>query len=141
MECYHRPFIYHGYRPNLSVNEALRSVLSMHNETMNIWSHLIAFFCVLGAAIVIFYEYETSPIDGVGHMWMGVYLFSAGFCLLCSSLYHWFSCVSTHAFYSLLKVDLCGISILITGSYYPAVYYGELCIYPNQRRLIFFCQR
>lgn len=124
LECYHREYITHGYRVNHGLREALLSVFSMHNETMNIWSHLVAFFCVLGAAIMIAFEYETSPIDGIGHLWMGVYLFSAGVCLLASSIYHWFCCVSKDAFHSLLKIDLCGVSVLISGSFFPAVYYG-----------------
>ena len=34
---------YVGYRVNLSPAECLRSIFQLHNETFNIWSHLIGF--------------------------------------------------------------------------------------------------
>jgi len=134
---YHREYIIHGYRSNYSVSQALVSLLSVHNETMNIWSHLIAFFCVLGAAIAVFVEYETTPVDSLGAVCMGVYLFSAAVCMLLSSVYHWFCCVSTDTYYSLLKMDLSGIAILIAGSFYPGVYYGFYCYDKLQQFYLF----
>ena len=101
------------------------SLVSVHNETMNIWSHLIAFFCVVGAAIAVLHEYDSTPVDYLGAVCMGVYLFSAAVCMLLSSVYHWFCCVSTDAYFSLLKMDLSGVAILIAGSFYPGVYYGR----------------
>lgn len=116
----------HGYRDNYSLRDTFVSLISVHNETMNIWSHLIAFFCVVGAAIAVLMEYETTPVDTLGAVCMGVYLFSAAVCMLLSSLYHWFCCVSDDAYFSLLKMDLSGVAILIAGSFYPGVYYGTL---------------
>ena len=35
------PYITHGYRPTLTVLGCLRSLFTIHNETFNIWSHLL----------------------------------------------------------------------------------------------------
>jgi len=35
------PYITHGYRPRLTVLGCLRSLFTIHNETFNIWSHLL----------------------------------------------------------------------------------------------------
>ena len=37
------PYITHGYRKGFSLREVLRSLFTVHNETANIWSHLVGF--------------------------------------------------------------------------------------------------
>jgi hypothetical protein len=41
--CYHFEYIDHGYRNASSFQEAFLSLFELHNETLNIWSHLIGF--------------------------------------------------------------------------------------------------
>merc|ERR1711892_1254262 len=36
-------FITSGYRPSLNWSSCVRSILVMHNETINIWTHLLGF--------------------------------------------------------------------------------------------------
>jgi hypothetical protein len=45
------PFIVHGYRIHHSLPECFKSIFSMHNETLNIWTHLVPFFIFLGIFI------------------------------------------------------------------------------------------
>ncbi len=45
------PFIIHGYRIHHSLSQCLKSIFAMHNETLNIWTHLIPFFIFLGVFI------------------------------------------------------------------------------------------
>ena len=40
MQCL---FITSGYRPSLSWSSCIRSILIIHNETINIWTHLLGF--------------------------------------------------------------------------------------------------
>ncbi|KAJ9529754.1 hypothetical protein QJQ45_014532 [Haematococcus lacustris] len=47
------------YRQELSVSNALRSIFSWHNETMNIWTHLLGF--LLLAAIAVSFVLEPHP--------------------------------------------------------------------------------
>lgn len=39
----HNPYILSGYRERTTFGGCLKSVLVLHNETINIWSHLIGF--------------------------------------------------------------------------------------------------
>jgi len=45
------PFIIHGYRIHHSFPQCLKSIFTIHNETMNIWTHLIPFFIFFGVFI------------------------------------------------------------------------------------------
>jgi len=56
-----------------------------------------------------------------------VFLISAVFCLLCSAVFHLFYCLSHRANQILLRLDYAGVSILITGSAFPAFVYGFYC--------------
>ena len=38
-----RPGMFYGYRANMDYLSAFKSFLRIHNETGNIWSHLICF--------------------------------------------------------------------------------------------------
>ena len=44
----HNPFILTGYRDRTSVIGCLKSVLVLHNETINIWSHFLGFLFFVG---------------------------------------------------------------------------------------------
>ncbi len=123
--CNHFPFITEGYRVNHSFWEATSSILSLHNETMNIWSHAIGFLCVL----LIGWEYLFNNVcfnqdDKYGLFFIQVYIFCAVVCLFFSAIYHWYGCISESCYGTLLRLDLTGIAILVGGSYFPAVYYG-----------------
>lgn len=50
-----------------------------------------------------------------------VFLGGAMFCLLASTTCHLLGCLSSRAFYALLRVDYAGISTLIAASFYPPV--------------------
>jgi adiponectin receptor len=122
--CFHREHIHEGYRMNYSLSHAFLSLFTLHNETMNIWSHLIAFICALIAGFMIALEFQTEAVDMTERVLIGIYISSAAMCMLLSTLYHWFSCMSEDHFYSLLSLDLTGIACLIAGSYFPGTYYG-----------------
>lgn len=55
-----------------------------------------------------------------------VFMFSAMFCLLCSSIFHLFAAVN-HVSLTLQKLDYAGICILIGGSTVPIIFYGFYC--------------
>jgi hypothetical protein len=41
------PFIFHGYRIHHSIKHCVFSIFTLHNETLNIWTHLIPFITFL----------------------------------------------------------------------------------------------
>jgi adiponectin receptor len=128
--CFHRDYIHDGYRADYSFSQTLLSLFTLHNETMNIWSHLIGFICVLIAAFSLTIEFQLDEVPILERILMGVYLTSAAMCMLLSTIYHWFGCLSKDHYFALLSLDLTGIAGLIAGSYFPASYYAFYCT-PN----------
>jgi adiponectin receptor len=151
-DCYHKFCVEYGYRPPSSLYEASLSLLSWHNETMNIWSHLLGFACVVVAIVMFVYDtwsflrcaeedeqamerknylHFSSPSfissSSLEKLVLGAFLVCAGICLLLSTVYHWFCCLSPDYSHGLLKLDLTGVALLIGSSYFPAVYFGFYC--------------
>lgn len=125
--CFHFPYIYEGYRAEHQVWDTTLSLFSMHNETMNIWSHLIGLICIL----VVGWEYfllssESLTMDSEwDHIFLQLYVYCAAVCFLCSAIYHWYGCLSESCYDLLLRVDLTGVTMLLAGSYLPGTYYGN----------------
>ena len=114
---------------------------------MNIWTHLI------GSVLFIFLLYLTFAIpisprfgqtkvvelcdlvreefnemvhgsDSVVPRWpITIFVLCAIFCLSGSTIFHSFLCCSQRVRTILQTIDYCGISILISGSYFPVIYY------------------
>jgi adiponectin receptor len=125
--CFHRDFIHDGYRSDYSFSHTLLSLFTLHNETMNIWSHLIGFITVLIAGFSLALEFQIEEVNLIERILMGVYITSAALCMLLSTIYHWFGCLSENHYFALLSLDLTGIAVLIAGSYFPASYYAFYC--------------
>ena len=131
--CFHAPFIDFGYRTNYTLWETFLSLFSFHNESTNIWTHLIGFVCVslVGVHILVDYHLENGhngkEIGLYGTLIFETYITCAALCLGLSSAYHWFGCYSVDCHKALLRLDLTGVGLLVAGSFFPAVYYGFYC--------------
>lgn len=122
--CFFRACIFDGYRDHWTWHEATVSLFSMHNETMCIWSHLLPLMCAVVAAVWLGLQMQADGSTFVEQLMMGIYIATACTCLLLSSLYHWYGCMSAGHYLCLLSFDLGGIACLIAGSFFPGVYYG-----------------
>jgi adiponectin receptor len=134
--CYHKLYIEYGYRKPNSFKHALLTLFSFHNETMNIWSHLIGAICVLVVGVQCSFEFFASSMPPLELIALEVYISCATICLLLSAVFHWLCCCSEEANSTLLKMDFAGIALLITGSYVPGIYYGFHCT-PDIQRIHF----
>ncbi|KAF0450710.1 putative hemolysin-III channel protein Izh2 [Gigaspora margarita] len=118
-----------GYRrPTYSYIKCMRSLFYLHNESVNIWSHLT------GALIFIILSITTSfslsaypsitPLD-----FLVQYSFLAGvlLCLTFSTLFHSFMCHSEMVCANWNRCDYCGIVFLSIGSVIPISYYAFYC--------------
>ena len=119
-------FVLYHYRPTCTTwRAAALTLFRLHNETLNIWSHL------LGAAWVVAMLLETQSMavtDEGQRFATVVFLLSALFCTAASSLYHLFGGVLSPSRYSqLYKLDINGISVVIAGSYYPGLRFAFRC--------------
>lgn len=116
-------FITGGYRCHFTWRQCIQSLFTLHNETMNVWTHLGGFLLFFYFA----YEVVTSTLSGldfIHHVLFFIFLLSAIYAFLCSSLYHLFMCHSEPTLYTFLRLDYSGIAALIVGSYIPTLFYS-----------------
>ncbi|OAP60569.1 hypothetical protein AYL99_05571 [Fonsecaea erecta] len=119
-----------GYRP--PANSWLICVLSLghlHNESVNIYSHLIPAFCLAAGQVLVYrglgYFYpEASVAD------YAVFSIQGGasiVTMLFSSTYHTLICHSKDVENLMLRLDYVGILTLILGSFFSGIYVGFYC--------------
>jgi adiponectin receptor len=124
-DCFHFLYIDYGYRQTKTLYDTFLTLFSIHNETMNIWSHLVGFVCVVVAGVNISIDLAQANSSSMEFIAVEAFIVCAAICLLMSTIYHWFGCMSEYCHDCLLKMDLTGVALLVSGSYVPAVYYGE----------------
>ncbi|KAI9469806.1 MAG: hemolysin-III related-domain-containing protein [Benjaminiella poitrasii] len=133
-------YVLSGYRFYRSSKECLMSLFKLHNETMNIWSHLLGFIFFTYLSVNVFLRKfpEASNRD---LLVFTAFCFSSLLCLLCSSVYHTFICHSAHHVKTFTAtLDYIGITFLITASICMVVHFGFYCEpIPRARYMIFSC--
>ncbi|KAJ8659125.1 hypothetical protein O0I10_005164 [Lichtheimia ornata] len=134
-------YVLSGYRFCKGTRGCLMSIFKIHNETMNIWSHLLGFvfFAILTCLTFVSFNRhfpEATLHDRIVFM---TFCLAALKCLFCSSVYHTFICHSRHTIKSFTAtLDYIGIAILITASVLVTEYYGFYCHpVPKMRYMIF----
>lgn len=124
-------FIHSGYcqiRP--SYLHSLRSLFNLHNESVNVWSHLLGAIAAVASSFYLYYvirpRYDfTTPSDVL------VFAFFIGGAVLCLGMSATFHAVLNHSQQVARwgnKLDYTGIVVLIVGSFVPALYYGFFCM-------------
>jgi predicted membrane channel-forming protein YqfA (hemolysin III family) len=125
------PFIRSGYRHNLDLFSCLKSLTFLHNETVNIWSHLFGFVVFFGLLLRdIFLVIPSLRSDSVG-MSDIVVLVGVIVCyqvsMIMSSVFHTFTCHSRTVSEQCLSLDLAGITLALLATYLSGVYYSFFC--------------
>jgi len=124
-------YILTGYRPQTSsFGKCAESVFGyVHNQSINIWTHLfgaILFVVVAGmTANTLHTSYPSSSRTDVqifGCFFVGVVL-----CLGTSATYHTVCCHSDAVSKIGNKLDYLGIVFLTVGSFVPSIHYGFFC--------------
>lgn len=123
------PYILRGYRFSHTFSDCLKSMLTWHNETCNIWTHLLAFIGMLGIA---FFHWPTTmswqESTAMDKFTMLVFLIAAMKCLVCSTVWHTFSSVANIDHMKRFAcVDYTGITILIASSILTTEYAAFYC--------------
>ena len=122
-------YIHRGYRRETASHvTALGTIFTLHNETCNIWTHLLPLLLLVpGAAWFL-----TSGLDRLypAHTSSDWYAFLAffggtGTMLLFSSLWHTFSCLASPNITKLWNgIDYAGICACIWGSFVASLHFG-----------------
>ena len=128
--------IHTSYRQaSYSYLRSFASVFHLHNESVNIWTHLVPGLLSLPAGVVLYsileprYE-EASTADVAA---MSCFFIGATLCLGMSATYHTVSNHSPQVAKFWNQLDYAGIACLITGSFIPSVFYGFFCDAFRQR--------
>ncbi|KAI0390503.1 mPR-like GPCR protein [Xylariaceae sp. FL0594] len=125
------PFIKHGYRPiSHSTAACLRSWASLHNETLNIYTHLVpaVLALVVGETWVLCHLRRRYADAGASdYVVFALLLSAAAACLGISSAYHTLMSHSREVEARWLRLDFVGIVVLTLGSFVSGVYVAFWC--------------
>ncbi|KAL5344257.1 hypothetical protein ACLOAV_010761 [Pseudogymnoascus australis] len=124
-------WILYGYRPiSGSVHASFCSWFYIHNESVNIYSHLIpAVFFLLGEWYI--QQYLASRYSGVtsaDFIAFSIFMLTAATCLSLSATYHTLINHSQNVEHLCLRLDMLGVVIFILGDLALGIY------------MIFWCQ-
>ncbi|KFH67900.1 hypothetical protein MVEG_06631 [Podila verticillata NRRL 6337] len=124
------PAILTGYRrETLSHRKSLASLFYLHNESVNIWSHLLGAIAFVIISPIAYFR-VIGVLDTIQWTDIGVfYAFIVGaiICLSMSASFHTFCCHSEEVSGQWNRCDYVGIVFLTVGSFYPAIYYIFYC--------------
>jgi adiponectin receptor len=112
-----------------SYRESLKSLLYLHNQTGNIYTHLIGAILFFVYAFHVYERITTRypTADNLDLLAFGVFIASAIICFGLSASFHVFGNHSDKVYHTWLMLDLYGIFVLITGTVFSGTYYGFYC--------------
>ncbi|KAK5990393.1 Adiponectin receptor protein [Cladobotryum mycophilum] len=124
------PYIHNGYRPVLkSVPPCFHSWLYLHNQTANIFTHLIPGILALvgNIGLVSFFARWYPDATWADRAVFHVYLTACAVCFGVSAAYHTLLCHSRDVADLWVRLDYVSISVLILASFVPGLYMGFYC--------------
>ncbi|KAI9268061.1 hemolysin-III related-domain-containing protein [Phascolomyces articulosus] len=118
-----------GYRFLSTPAQCWHSLLYLHNETGNIYTHLIGFVVFLCIGIYeLFYSELISTAPLIDRVMFAVFFTAACKCLMCSTVWHTLSGINDYTIFKRVAcLDYVGISVLICASVVLTEYYGFYC--------------
>ncbi|KPA81652.1 putative adiponectin receptor protein 1 [Leptomonas pyrrhocoris] len=123
----YNPYIRSGYRAFYTAGMCLKSMLGWHNETINVYSHLLTFvaFAVFTTLLytTVLSKRITVPSMKASKLMYAVFCFGSMLCTLNSSIYHLCNCHSHQRVMTAMgRLDFIGITVLIVTSFLPPLY-------------------
>ncbi len=117
------PYIFHGFR---SIHQPWgyywKSLLHKHNESINVWSHLIGIFYI---SHLFFYYYQRLNFFENPHSWpFAVSLCTASIMFICSAFAHLLHSKSKSIHMTCFLIDFIGVSLHGFGSGFLHIYYS-----------------
>lgn len=124
-------FIRSGYRPiRCSYAHSLRSLFYLHNESVNIWTHLLGAIVAVGISLWCLYGVVRERYAFASSADVCAFACFFGGAVVCLGMSATFHALVDHSEEVARwgnKLDYTGIVALIVGSYVPALYYGFFC--------------
>lgn len=119
-----------GYRQRLEYQDCIKSIFKLHNETVNIWTHLLGFmffFCLMIKDICWSQEHIRDSTDYSATV---LQLLTYQGCMLSSSLFHTMSCHDSRP--SWQRLDHASILIALYGTYVRVIINNFQCFPGHQ---------
>lgn len=124
-------FILTGYRPeNANYLDIITSLTFLHNETCNVYTHLIGALLlpfIATASLRILSEPQFFNVSGTDYIMFQIFFWSAESCLVFSTLYHLLGPHSHGVEQFWHRMDLLGIVVVTVGTFIPGIYYIFNC--------------
>ena len=130
------------YRPVLGLSESVWSLFGIHNETGNIYTHLLGFFIFVALTIYVarlpptptekwpmfaFMVRGNRLANGSSPVFLNIQA-GAMFCFLCSSVCHLFGCCQKHVALFVWRFDYVGqLPVGIVYTLIECTFYLLLC--------------
>ncbi|ANB15945.1 Izh3p [Sugiyamaella lignohabitans] len=129
VEWRENPYIIRGYRFYKGYMDCIYSLVKVHNETCNIWTHVIGFFVMLSLAFFhLPHTLSWKDSSVYDKLTMIVFLVAAMKCLVCSAVWHTFNGIAhLPAKNKFACVDYTGITVLIAASILTTEYTALYC--------------
>jgi adiponectin receptor len=124
------PFILTGYRPRTdSLSGCLASWLYLHNESGNIYSHLLPAVAAIFGHRFLYNYLRAEYINLREQDWIiiSLQLWAVLVCMSTSTMYHTMICHSPKVAHNCLMYDYIGIITVMLGNCISGIYFGFYC--------------
>lgn len=120
------PFIRRGYRAGYTMKMCLRSIFAIHNETGNVWTHMLGMLFFLVCSVAFFSQLMKPQL--IHYLVLVPFAAASVLCMGLSAAYHLFQAhYSQHVHDRMMQLDYFGITCLVVGSFLPPCYFGFQC--------------
>jgi len=127
-------YILRHYRPvSYGHWKSITSLGYLHNQTVNVYSHLLGALGFLAIAFTLDYQFSSHHDPG-DRVLLALFLMRVIVCLGSSSYFHLSGNHSAEVYNQWLTMDFFGIICLIVGTAFPLAYYSYPC-HETTRRL------
>ncbi|KAI8616624.1 hemolysin-III related-domain-containing protein [Chytriomyces sp. MP71] len=128
-------FILTGYRPiTPSMRTCILSILHIHNEFANIWSHGLGALFFTGLIIQTWTvanlarsHTASSSVSWIDHALLTLSHFGFIFCLASSAQFHVLQCHSKRVCENCIKIDCAGIVVALLCHFTGVIFYAFYC--------------
>ncbi|KAH9116043.1 hypothetical protein AeMF1_010013 [Aphanomyces euteiches] len=119
-------FIRSGYRVHYSAKDCLLSLFQLHNETWNVWIHVIGSLAFAHLALQTPWTPLDAAADAIPTWPIVACLVCIALCFTLSAIYHLMYVQSPYWAKVFLQFDFAGI-LLMMGAAVPMLYYTFYC--------------
>ncbi|KAB8254501.1 hemolysin-III related-domain-containing protein [Aspergillus pseudonomiae] len=109
--------------------KSFASLAYIHNESVNIYSHLIPAILLLFISLTLHASLTAryTSVSTADTIALGCFVLGAVLCLVISATFHTVQNHSSHVARIANQMDYIGIVFLIVGSFIPSIFYGFYC--------------